>query len=169
MTDLFYLIAFVSPSNSDDKGGKKEYHIQGLTRSFQWGGGRGPWSVYWSTGGSLPLTGSCWDVAGPGLVWKVLLTLTMGSVVLKAGYGDEALQRDLETLGLGVRRPTASLTLIHHVHFSKLTAPYTRKGVNFTVCESLLKKKAILLSGKGKFAKNVHVRKKKISINELTI
>lgn len=108
-------------------------------------------------------------MAGPGLVWKVLLTLTMGSVVLKAGYGDEALQRDLETLGLGVRRPTASLTLIHHVHFSKLTAPYTRKGVNFTVCESLLKKKAILLSGKGKFAKNVHVRKKKISINELTI
>ena len=35
MTDLLYLIAFVSPSNSDDRGGKKEYHIQGLTRSFQ--------------------------------------------------------------------------------------------------------------------------------------
>ena len=41
MTDLFYLIAFVSPSNSDDKGGKKEYHIQGLTRSFQWRGDEG--------------------------------------------------------------------------------------------------------------------------------
>lgn len=112
-------------------------------------------------------------MAGPGLVWKELLTLTMGPVVRTAGYGNEALQRDLKTPALGVHRPTASLTLIQHMHFSKLTAPYIRKRVNFTVCKSLLrkkkKKKAILLTGKGKFAKNVHIRKKKISINELTI
>ena len=49
-------------------------------------------------------------MAGPGLVWKELLTLTMEPVVRTAGYGDEALQRDLETPALGVRRPPASLT-----------------------------------------------------------
>ena len=109
-------------------------------------------------------------MAGHGLVWKELLTLTMEPVVRRAGYGDEALQTDLETPALGVTGPQPP-SLIHHIHFSKLTALYARKRVNFTVCKSLLKKKkkAILLSGKGKFAKNVYVRKKKISINELTI
>lgn len=140
-TDLLFLIAFVSPSNSDDKRGKKEKPYTGAHKIFPATGRRGPWSVYWSIGGPLPLTGSCWDAASPGLVWKELLTLTMGPVVQTAGYGNEALQRDLKTPALGVRRPTASLTLIHHMHFSKLTAPYIRKRVNFTVCKSLLRKK----------------------------
>ena len=67
-------------------------------------------------------------MAGPGLVWKELLTLTMGPVVRTAGYGNEALQRDLKTPALGVHRPTASLTLIQHMHFSKLTE---QKRVDF--------------------------------------
>ena len=62
---------------------------------------------------------------------------------------------------LGVCRSTGSFTLTHHIHFSKLTALYTRKRVNCTVYKSLLKKKLFFKVVKGNLPKMFTLAKRK--------